>query len=158
MQTRNQWKRPKNWKVVASVAAASALGLSGFALASDDGVAKTPDSISLDDTTKVTEVTNPTKVPTTVEDAVQLGADTASLDSPFDDDDFDSQASAASQASPVSPNSPVSPASPVSQDSPVSAASPVSQDSPVSAASPASPVSQDSPASAASPASADSGN
>ena len=127
----------------ASVAAASALGLSGFALASDDGESRAPDSISLDDTTNVTQVTSPSTVPTTVEDAVQLGADTASLDSPFDDDGVDSQASAASPVSPNSPNSPVSPASPVSQDSPASAASPVSQDSPASAGSPGSADSGD---------------
>jgi hypothetical protein len=104
-----------------------------------------PEPITLDDTTNVTEMTTVRSVPTTVEEAVQIGAETASVSSPFDDDGTGIQAGAVSAssrntpASPTSPNSPASPVSPVSQPTPDSPASPQ--------ASPASPVSQDSPSS-----------
>ncbi|HEX2153272.1 MAG TPA: hypothetical protein VHL52_04780 [Acidimicrobiia bacterium] len=163
MQTRDQANGSKTWKIVASVAAASALGLSGIALANDDGRSSAPEPITLDDTTKVTQVSTPTTVPTTVQEAVRMGADTASVASPLDDE-VEDQASVASQASPntpaspASPNTPASPASPntpaspASPNTPASPASPVSQPTPDSPASPqespASPVSQDSPASA----------
>lgn len=154
MQTRDQAKGSKTWKIVASVAAASALGLSGIALANDDGRSSAPEPITLDDTTKVTQVSTPTTVPTTVQEAVRMGADTASVASPLDDE-VEDQASVASQASPntpASPTSPNTPASPASPNTPASPASPVSQPTPDSPASPqespASPVSQDSPASA----------
>lgn len=147
MQTRDQWTRSGKWKVAASVAAASALGITGVALAGNDGGVSDPEPITLDDTTNVAEVTTTARsVPTTVQEAVLMGAETASVSSPLDTTDTQasvvSQASPDTQNSPNSPNTQDSPASPVSQDSPVS---PVSQDSP---ASPASPASQDSPGSA----------
>lgn len=152
MQIRDQEKGSKNWKMVASVAAASALGLSGIALASNDGRSPVPEPITLDDTTNVTQVSTPTRVPTTVQDAVRMAADTASVASPLDIE-ADDDASAASQASPTTPASPVSPVSHPTPDSPAtpqeSAASQPTPDSPATPQeSPASPVSQDSPASA----------
>lgn len=158
MQLRNQFKGAKNWKVVASVAAASALGVSSLALAGENGTPQAPDSIHLDDKTAVTQVSAPTTVPTTVAEALKLGADTASVDSPFDGHSIDSVASAASANSPASPASPDSPNSPATPDSPASPASPVSPDtadSPASVDSPNSPATPDSPASPASPDSPD---
>lgn len=163
MQTPDQWTRSRKWKVAASVAAASALGITGVALAGGEGGSDDPEPIRLSDSTNLTEVTTTTRsVPTTVEEAVRMGAETASVSSPLDS--METQASAVSPASPdtqasPSPASPASPASPVSQESPASPVSQQSPASPVSADSPASPD-QDSPASPASqdsPGSADSG-
>jgi len=86
MQTRDQGKRPKDWKVVAAIATASALGISGLALAGPSGGRDTPDPINLRDQTNITEVTTPSTSPTT---APIFGAEASdsrnSLDSPFDD-------------------------------------------------------------------------
>ncbi|HLU52675.1 MAG TPA: hypothetical protein VK011_03680 [Acidimicrobiia bacterium] len=152
MQTKGQWKNSRNWKVVGAVAAASALGLTGIAVASEGGSANEPEPIRLQDTTKVTEVTTVSTVPITVEDALNRVVQTASVSSPLDDDRPAPQVSASSPVSPDQP-SPASPASPASPDQP-SPASPASPDQP----SPASPATPDEPSvqSAASPVSAQS--
>ena len=149
MQTQGQWKHSRNWKGVGAVAAASALGLTGIAVASEGGSANEPEPIRLQDTTKVTEVTTVSTVPITVEDALNRVVQTASVSSPLDDDRPAPQVSA---SSPVSPDQP-SPASPASPDQP-SPASPASPDHP----SPAPPATPDEPSvqSAASPVSAQS--
>lgn len=155
MQTKGQWKNSRNWKVVGAVAAASALGLTGIAVASEGGSANEPEPIRLQDTTKVTEVTTVSTVPITVEDALNRVVQTASVSSPLDDDRPAPQVSA---SSPVSPDQP-SPASPASPDQP-SPASPATPDEPSvqSAASPVSAQSAASPVSAQSAASANSGD
>jgi hypothetical protein len=105
MQTRDQAKSPKNWKVVAAIATASALGLSGLALADSDERADIPDPINLEDRTPMTEVTVATTTSTTLAD-LGVRVDTVdSASSPFDEqatplvtlvDPPDSVASAAS--------------------------------------------------------------
>ncbi|HEX7098383.1 MAG TPA: hypothetical protein VF377_04020 [Acidimicrobiia bacterium] len=142
MQTKRQWKNSRNWKVVGAVAAASALGLTGIAVANEGGSANEPEPIRLQDTTKVTEVTTVSTVPTTVEEALDRVVQTASVSSPLDDDRPAPQVSA---SSPVSPDQP-SPASPATPDQP-SPASPATPDEP-SVQSAASPVSAQSAASA----------
>lgn len=87
MQTKEQWDRPTNWKVVAAVAAASALGLSGLAVATTGGSEQGPDPIDLQDRSDVSSTTigssSNSTVPTTVGQA--LDQVSGSLDSPFDD-------------------------------------------------------------------------
>lgn len=104
MQTKEQGKSPKDWKVIAAVATASALGLSGLALADSGSRTDTPDPINLEDRTPITEVTVAKTTSTTLAD---LGVKVASADSassPFDEPAplstmADSVASVASAAS-----------------------------------------------------------
>jgi hypothetical protein len=106
MQTKEQGKSPKDWKVIAAVATASALGLSGLALADSGSRTDTPDPINLEDRTPITEVTVAKTTSTTLADlGVRVsGADSAS--SPFDEPAAppatlaDSVASVGSAASP----------------------------------------------------------
>ena len=106
MQTKEQGKSPKDWKVIAAVATASALGLSGLALADSSSRTDTPDPINLEDRAPITEVTVAKTTSTTLAD---LGVKVASADSassPFDEPAAppstmaDSVASVASAASP----------------------------------------------------------
>jgi hypothetical protein len=128
MQTRDQHgKRSRDWKVIAAVATASALGISGLALAGPSDRSDDPDPINLRDRTSITEVTTVSSVPTTL--AGLFDAD-SNLDSPFDDTSSPSVSS-------VSANSPDEPAPAV--------ASPASADSPDSPPPPPPPVSADSP-------------
>jgi len=88
MQTPDQGKRPKDWKVVAAIATASALGISGLALAGPGEGSDIPDPIHLKDQTTVTEVT-PSSFPTTTSTSGvgvrEASGSGNSLDSPFDD-------------------------------------------------------------------------
>lgn len=89
MQTKDQASKVKNWKVITSVAAASALGLSGLALAGPDR-SRTPDRIDLQDTRSVTTIGTTVTVPTTVAEALSrvldsVASDDRSIDSPFDE-------------------------------------------------------------------------
>jgi hypothetical protein len=118
MQTKDQHgKRPKDWKVIAAVATASALGISGLALAGPSDGSIDPDPINLRDRTSITEVTTVTSVPTTLAEILDAGAEN-SLDSPFDGPGILSVSS-------VSADSPDAPAPSV-----VSAASADSPDAP----------------------------
>jgi len=47
MQTKNQWNGPKNWKVVAGVGTAAALGFAGIAFAGTGDLSGVPDPIAL---------------------------------------------------------------------------------------------------------------
>lgn len=86
MQTRDQGKRPKDWKVVAAIATASALGISGLALAGPSEGRDTPDPINLRDRTNITEVTTPSSAPIATSISGAVASDSRnSLDSPFDD-------------------------------------------------------------------------
>ncbi len=147
MQTKEQGRRPKNWKVVAAIATASALGVSGLALAGPDDRSDDPDPIKLSEQTPITEVTVAKTTSTTLAD---LGFDVDTLDSassPFDDSaaptttNADSVASVASAASPEPAPAPVP-----SADSPDPAPNPPADDSPdqASAQSAASAASADS--------------
>lgn len=130
MQTRDQHgKRPKDWKVIAAVATASALGLSGLALAGPSDGSADPDPINLRDRTSITEVTTVSSVPTTLAGLFDASAD-SSLGSPFDDVASISVAS-------VSADSPDAPSPAV--------ASPASADSPDASPPPPPPASVDSP-------------
>ncbi len=54
MQTKNQWKRPRDWKVVAGAGAVAALGITGLVLANPaDGTV--PDAISLEERATIAE-------------------------------------------------------------------------------------------------------
>lgn len=147
MQTKEQWKKPKDWKVVTAVATVSALGLSGLALA---GPGDTPEgqAITLVDRRSVDTVTGTSQVPTTVEQALSQVMDSvASGDVSGDSPSIESVQSAQTVASPL-PDSPVSVESPVSPsaDSPlVESPETPSVDSPASPdESPDSPDSADS--------------
>ena len=83
MQTRDMFKKPTNWKVLAGVAAVSAIGIGGLAVADSRG-SENPEPITLTDQQSVTTVTrlNLTPAPSVV-----VPND---LDSPFDDADTES--------------------------------------------------------------------
>jgi hypothetical protein len=135
MQTKEQGKSPKDWKVIAAVATASALGISGLALADSGSRTDTPDPINLEDRTPITEVTVAKTTSTTLADiGVRVsGADSAS--SPFDEPAAspatmaDSVASVGSAASPEPAPAPPPPPAADSVDS-ASADSGPSVDSP----------------------------
>jgi len=131
MQTRDQHsRRPKDWKVIAALTAASALGVSGLALAGSSGGPSNPDPIDLRDRTAITNVTTPSSVPTTIAQLLEVSADSqSSLDSPFDDADLLSP-DPASAGSPASADSPAP--APVNADN-ASADSAGSTDNQVSA-------------------------
>ncbi|HSJ82186.1 MAG TPA: hypothetical protein VLA91_00065 [Acidimicrobiia bacterium] len=105
MQTKEQGKSPRDWKVIAAVATASALGLSGLALADSDSRTDTPDPINLEDRTPITEVTV-AKTSTTLADLGVRVSSADSASSPFDEPAAppvtmaDSVASVGSAASP----------------------------------------------------------
>jgi hypothetical protein len=82
MQIKNQWKRPRDWKVVTGAGAVAALGITGLVLASPaDGLP--PGSISLEEKAQIAEATVPRPLPGNgIVDLSYLGDD---LDSPFDD-------------------------------------------------------------------------
>lgn len=87
MQLKDQWKKGKDWKVVTAVAAVSALGISGFALAEPGGTSE-PDSIELVDQQSVDSV-DTNSVPTTVQEALNrvmesVASGEQSTDSPLD--------------------------------------------------------------------------
>ena len=130
MQTKDQVGKIKNWKVITSVAAASALGISGLALAGPDR-SGTPDRIDLRDTASVTTIGTTPTVPTTLADALNRVVDSVPTDDRTTDSPFDER----SVQSPPddSPNSPPTPDSP-DQPSPDSPATPdqPSPDSPAS--------------------------
>jgi len=85
MQTKDQDKTPKDWKVIAAVATASALGLSGLALADSDSGTQTPDPINLVDRTPITEVTVAKTTSTTLADLGVRVVSADSVSSPFDE-------------------------------------------------------------------------
>lgn len=77
MKTQDQSKRPKEG--FAAVATASALGLSGLALADSNDGSTVPDPIVLEDRTPVTEVTVAKSTSTTLAD---LGINVATVTVP----------------------------------------------------------------------------
>lgn len=143
MPTGKQWKRPKDWKVVTAVAAASALGISGLALAGSGDDRTEPEGIDLRERANLTDLTSTTthvSVPTTVADALQRVADSAptgSADSPFDSPSVQSAQSVQSPSpqSPPTPDSP-SPQSPTADSPSVQSAPSPDSPSPQSAPSP----------------------
>lgn len=149
MKVEDEGKGRRDWKVIAAVATASALGLSGLALADSNDGSAVPDPIDLEDRTPITEVTVAKSTSTTLAD---LGITVSTLDSassPFDDPApvTSVAGSAASAASPEAP----APAVEASADSPAPAPAPAAEasaDSPAPA--PAAEVSADSAASAGS--------
>jgi hypothetical protein len=142
MQTKDQGKAPKDWKVIAAVATASALGLSGLALADSDSGTESPDPINLVDRTPITEVTVAKNTSTTLADLGVRVVSADSVSSPFDEPAptttlADSVASVASVASADSVASVASVASPEPAPSVVADSPDVaSADSGASAASP----------------------
>lgn len=118
MQTKEQWKKPKDWKVVTAVATASALGLSGLALAGPGDSPET-EAIDLVDRRAVDTVAGTSQVPTTVDQALSQVMDSvASGDVSGDSPTLESVQSAQTVVSPPtdspSVESPVTP----SADSP----------------------------------------
>ncbi|MEX0947062.1 MAG: hypothetical protein WD064_06820 [Acidimicrobiia bacterium] len=81
MQTPNMRRAAPNWKVLASVAAASALGISGWALADSKAVSNPPPIDLADSETPV----DATRV--TIEEDLGFGALNDELDSPLDPED-----------------------------------------------------------------------
>jgi hypothetical protein len=142
MQTKDQGKAPKDWKVIAAVATASALGLSGLALADSESGTESPDPINLVDRTPITEVTVAKNTSTTLADLGVRVVSADSVSSPFDEPAptttlADSVASVASVASADSVASVASVASPEPAPSVVADSPDVaSADSGASAASP----------------------
>jgi hypothetical protein len=81
MQTPNMRRAAPNWKVLAGVAAASALGISGWAL-SDTKAVSNPPPISLADSETPVDATR-----VTIEEDLGFGALNDELDSPLDPED-----------------------------------------------------------------------
>ncbi len=83
MQIKDQWKRPRDWKVVAGVGAVAALGITGLLLANPaDG--SLPRHISLEERARIAEtrVNQPIPPVENVIDLSRLGDETSS---PFGD-------------------------------------------------------------------------
>ncbi len=145
MQIKNQWKQPRNWKVIAGAGSLAAVGIAGLTLAGPIAADADDDAIELEERARLTQTTVRAPLPADgIIDRADLSDD---RDSPFDDTP---RPGAAADDSP-SPDSP----SADSPDSPPPAA-PV-PDGPDSPDSP-SPDSPDSPDSPASPDSGDSGD
>lgn len=135
MQTRELWNRSK-WKVVASAAAVTALGVGGMAIAQDDEDTQPPDGIALEDLVSADIFQSPDVV------AVDTGGEVSELDSPLDEDpsvvagaeDSPDDDGAGAPESPDSPDDGVTGApddtTTESGDSPVAPDSPDSPDSP----------------------------
>ncbi|HEU4750969.1 MAG TPA: hypothetical protein VFT54_07910 [Acidimicrobiia bacterium] len=81
MQTPNMPRAAPNWKVLAGVAAASALGISGWALADTKAVSNPP-PINLADSETPVDATR-----VTIEEDLGFGALNDELDSPLDPED-----------------------------------------------------------------------
>ena len=129
MQTRKQWEPTRNWKVVAGVTTAAALGAATLAMASGDS-GPNPDPIDLRERGVVTEFKDSSFIGDNIFSSEDIGGGndlSETFDSPFD-----------SPASPDSPDSVGSPGSADSPDSP-STAQPDSPDSPDAPDSPDSP-------------------
>ena len=83
MQLKNQAR--KNWKVVAAVTAASAIGISGLAFADPGNGSNDPNPIDLKDRTEITtQVTTATSFPGVTFNTLMSATDTGT-NSPFDD-------------------------------------------------------------------------
>lgn len=83
MQLKNQAR--KNWKVVAAVTAASAIGVSGLAFADPGNGSNDPNPIDLKDRTEITtQVTTATSFPGVTFNTLMSATDTGT-NSPFDD-------------------------------------------------------------------------
>ncbi len=83
MQIKNQWKRPRDWKVVAGVGAVAALGITGLVIANPaDG--SVPTSISLEERARIAETGIGQPIPP-IDDVVDLSQFGDDLNSPFDD-------------------------------------------------------------------------
>ena len=107
MQLKNQAR--KNWKVVAAVTAASAIGISGLAFADPGNGSNDPNPIDLKDRTEITtQVTTATSFPGVTFNTLLSATDTGT-NSPFDDTTtgtFDSiSATASPDTATVSPAS-----------------------------------------------------
>ncbi|MDQ3781315.1 MAG: hypothetical protein M3349_00050, partial [Actinomycetota bacterium] len=84
MQIKDQWKRPRDWKVVAGVGAVAALGITGLVIANPaDG--SVPASISLEERARIAETRIGQPIPP-IEDVIDLSRFGDDLSSPFDDD------------------------------------------------------------------------
>jgi hypothetical protein len=96
VQLKNQVR--KNWKVVAAVTAASAIGVSGLAFADPGNGSNDPNPIDLKDRTEITQVTTETSFPGVSFNTLLSATDT-DTNSPFDDTTtgtFDSMSATAS--------------------------------------------------------------
>lgn len=133
-QSRETQKKQENWKVVAGVAAAAALGISGLAVASPDRTQQgTPPAIELEDQASTTElgtsagsqggwevVGSPSFTPDLDDSLDSLDSPLASadLDSPDVDDSPGGQSSSVVDDSPDVDNSPDAQVSSSGDDSP----------------------------------------
>lgn len=86
MQLKNQNGKQRDWKVVAAITAASAIGLSGLALANPGDGSDAPDPIRLRDRTEITEVTTAVTTPGSLANLLSASVDSTN-DSPFTDTD-----------------------------------------------------------------------
>jgi hypothetical protein len=82
MQIRDQWKYPRNWKVVTGAGALAAVGLAGFALSGPNAASAEDDGIELQERAQVAPTTIRAPLPTN--GVVDL-SDIDDNDSPFDD-------------------------------------------------------------------------
>ncbi len=143
MQIKDQWKQPRNWKVIAGAGTLAAVGITGLALAGPIAADADDDVIELEERAQITQTTVRAPLPADgIIDRADLSDD---RDSPFDDaprrgagaDD----SPASDSPSPDSPDSPAPAAPPPdAPDSP----DPSPQDSPDNPASPDAPEPGDS--------------
>jgi hypothetical protein len=82
MQIKDQWKYPRNWKVVTGAGALAAVGLAGFALTGPIAANADEDGIVLEERAQVTQTT--IRAPLPANGVVDL-SDLDDNDSPFDD-------------------------------------------------------------------------
>jgi hypothetical protein len=82
MQIKDQWKYPRNWKVVTGAGALAAVGLAGFALTGPMAANADEDGIMLEERAQVNQTT--IRAPLPANGVVDL-SDFDDNDSPFDD-------------------------------------------------------------------------
>jgi hypothetical protein len=84
MQIRNQFKRPRDWKIVAGAGALATVGVAGFALSGPLGAeADDSSTIRLEHQATITDAPVPAPLP--ANGVVSLADIADDLDSPFDD-------------------------------------------------------------------------
>lgn len=84
MQLKSQDGKSRDWKVVTAITAASAIGLSGLALANPGDGSIPPDPINLQDRTEITQVVTGVTTPGAFSNLLSASVDSTN-DSPFTD-------------------------------------------------------------------------
>jgi hypothetical protein len=84
MQLKSQTGKARDWKVIAAVATASALGVSGLALADTGGPDRAPDAINLRDRAEISQLNSQVETPSSEFPPLVFSVESTD-DSPLDD-------------------------------------------------------------------------